>query len=58
MTRMSRMRVVRTLLPNSRKSPGAATMSCLMALPPQVQPLMVVVEGETPLRSNQPPETE
>ena len=39
------MRVVLTRLPNSRNSPGAARMSLLMALPPQVHPLMLTVKG-------------
>ena len=32
-------------------------MSCLMALPPQVQPLMPTLSAERPSRSNQPPHT-
>jgi hypothetical protein len=32
-------------------------MSCLTALPPQVQPLMLTLCGDVPCRSNHPPQT-
>jgi hypothetical protein len=50
--------VVSTLFPNSRRSPWAATMSFLMALPPQVQPLIFTRCGDSPIRSNHPPQTQ
>src|SRR6185503_1238064 len=52
------MRVVTTPFPNSRKSPRPATTSVLMALPPQVQPFTETVAGDSPSRSNQPPQTQ
>lgn len=53
-----RIREVTTRLPNSNRRPQAATTSCLIALPPQVQPLMASQCGDGPWRSNQPPRTE
>ncbi len=44
--------------PNSNLSPQTATTSILIALPPQVQLAILVVIGENPFLSNQPPETE
>src|SRR6185436_5600217 len=51
------MRVVTTRLPNSRKRPSPAAMSEWIAVPPQVHPVIVVVTGPSPLRSNHPPST-
>jgi len=45
-------------LPNSKRSPRAATISCLIAVPPQVHPLMPTRWGEFPWRSNHPPQTQ